>query len=66
MSYKIEALVKFNVRIAVVLDKCPVITYERHGNFLLGLDEYWVFVRYRRRYGYTNEVILVDMAMNNW
>jgi len=44
MGYKVEALVKFNDSIGIVLDKYPVITYERHGNYLLGLDEYGVFV----------------------
>lgn len=44
MPYKVEAVVKFNDREALVLDKFPRVKYERHGGYLFGIDEYGVFV----------------------
>lgn len=41
--YKVEAVVMSNKRECLVLDKDPVIKYERYGNHLLGLDEYGIF-----------------------
>ncbi len=41
--YKIEAIVMTNGHEAFVLSEWPKITYERHGNHLLGLDEHGVF-----------------------
>jgi len=42
--YEIGAVVKFNSDEALVLSEKPVITYERYGNVLLGMDEYGVFL----------------------
>lgn len=47
--YKIEAVVIMNGHDALVLDKDPEITYERHDEFLFGLDEHGVFAN---SYGY--------------
>lgn len=41
--YKIEAIVMTNNHEAFVLSERPKITFERHGKFLFGLDEYGVF-----------------------
>lgn len=43
MSYKIEAVVKFNDGEALVLNEQPVIKYEKYGNYLFGLDQYGIF-----------------------
>jgi len=43
MTYKVLAIVKFNNDIALVLDKKPIITYEQHGNDLIGFDESGTF-----------------------
>lgn len=41
MTYKIEAIVKFNDGEALVLDRFPEVKYERHGRYLFGIDEIW-------------------------
>ena len=41
--YKIKAVVKFNNGEALVLNKIPIIKYERYGDMLVGLDEYCIF-----------------------
>jgi hypothetical protein len=44
MSYKIEAVVKFNSGEALVLNEKPVIKYERYGSYLFGIDQFGIFV----------------------
>ena len=48
MTYKIEAVVKFNDDEKLVLDKFPEVRYERHGRHLFGIDEYGIFVNVYR------------------
>ena len=47
--YEIKAVVRFNDCEALVLSEKPKITYEKHGNFLFGLDKYGLFAG---SYGY--------------
>jgi hypothetical protein len=56
MGYTVETVVKFNDGEALVLNEHPIIKYEKHGNYLFGIDQYGVFVN----------VYFYDKPSPNW